>query len=280
MLHSLLRLAPKNHLSCLLGGLAGLHLPFGLGGLSVRSFARAYGIDMSEAEMGLCQYRSIAELFTRRLKPGVRPIGEGPVDGTLRGLGPVQSGRIEQVKGMTYALTDLLGGSSYASRFLNGWYFNLYLSPKDYHHVHAPVGGEVVACSCIPGKLWPVNDWSLRRIQNLFSINERIVTYISGAYGVVAVVMVGATNVGKISVEYDDLATNRLGLAPWRKRAARHLRYDAPSRIDAGQRLGTFHLGSTVIMLCERDALAPSGLQFPEGPAEVKYGRSLARLSK
>ena len=73
------------------------------------------------------------------------------------------------------------------------------------------MAGNIVRSVHIPGKLWPVNDWSLANVNELFSINERVVTYIESPQGLVAVVMIGATNVGKISVVYDSFISNTAG---------------------------------------------------------------------
>jgi hypothetical protein len=112
----------------------------------------------------------------------------------------------QSVAGFVTSIDD--GDPELAQRFTNGAFFNLYLSPQDYHHVHTPVGGKIVRSVHIPGMLWPVNDWSLANVNQLFSINERVVTYIECALGLVAVVMIGATNVGKISVVYDTFISN------------------------------------------------------------------------
>ncbi|NLF26045.1 MAG: phosphatidylserine decarboxylase [Deltaproteobacteria bacterium] len=269
-MYAILRFLPKNYLSFLVGKLASLPLPRFLSGFLIKLFARVYLIDLGEVEKDISLYHSLDAFFTRRLKPGVRPIGEGlvsPVDGAVRGFGEVQNGRLEQIKGKDYSVEALLGHSSYAARFLDGFYFNLYLSPRDYHRVHAPISGEVVAASYIPGKLWPVNDWSLSRIPHLFVVNERVVTYLSGAYGLVAVVMVGATNVGKISLSYCDWITNQRP-----QKLTLHQTFSPAPTLEKGEELGVFHLGSTVIILCEKNSFkAP-----PKLPATVRMGEILS----
>jgi len=278
----LLKLLPKNLLSYLTGRLAELRLPGFLGPLSVRWFAGRYGINMDEAEMAIDSYPTIAALFTRRLKVGCRTIGSGlvsPVDGLLRSCDFIGRGRIEQVKDRDYSVSELVGGSQYASRFKEGFYFNLYLSPSDYHRVHAPLSGTVIGISYIPGTLWPVNDWSLRRIDRLFTVNERVVTYLQGDYGVVAVVMVGATNVGKITLSFTTCLTNQRPFAlKAGLRTPVHCFFDLPVYLRCGDELGVFHLGSTVIVLCEREVVTPRmqpglGLNMP-----VKMGESLGNL--
>jgi phosphatidylserine decarboxylase len=239
----------------------------------VHWFARTYEIDTDAAGKPLHDYPSIGHFFTRDLREGLRPI-EGnlvsPVDGTLRNFGPVVDGRLEQVKGKNYTLARFLGDESYAKRFEGGAYFNLYLSPQDYHHVHSPVQGRVVRSIHIPGMLWPVNDWSMANVDELFSINERVVTYVECDLGLVAVVMIGATNVGKISVVYDDFISNAGGDKP----VARD--YEPSIAIEAGGRLGTFHMGSSVVMIFEPGRVDLERVRLEPGK-KVKYGAAVLR---
>ena len=266
-----LRYVPKNHLSRTVGRLVHARLPRPIARRLVRWFARTYEIDVAAAEREIHEYPSIGHFFTRDLREGLRPI-EGdfvsPVDGVLRNYGLVTDGRLEQIKGKTYTLTRFLGDEN-ARRYENGAFFNLYLSPQDYHHVHSPVGGKVVRSVHIPGKLWPVNDWSLANIDELFSINERVVTYVECSLGLVAVVMIGATNVGKISVVYDSFISN----AGRTERPVRRA-YDPPIDIAVGAKLGTFHMGSSVVVLVEPGRVDLGRVRLHAGK-KVQYGAAI-----
>lgn len=271
-----LRYVPKNHLSRMIGRLVHARLPRPLARRLVHWFARTYQIDVAAAEHELHHYPSIGHFFIRDLREGLRPI-EGdfvsPVDGVLRNYGPVENGKLEQIKGKTYTLARFLGDDN-ASRYENGAFFNLYLSPQDYHHVHSPVGGKIVKSVHIPGRLWPVNDWSLANIDELFSINERVVTYIQSTLGLVAVVMIGATNVGKISVVYDSFISNAAGTKQPVTRT-----YDTPIDIQAGARLGTFHMGSSVVVLLEPGRVDLSKVRLHAGK-KVQYGAAMLHGEK
>jgi phosphatidylserine decarboxylase len=242
----------------------------------VRWFASAYKIDVDAAEKPAHEYPSIGHFFTRDLREGLRPI-EGdfvsPVDGTLRNFGIIQDGRLEQIKGKTYTVASFLRDEEQARRYEHGAFFNLYLSPQDYHHVHSPVGGAVSRSVHIPGKLWPVNDWSLANVNELFSINERVVTYIDCPLGRVAVVMIGATNVGKISVVYDSFISNT---SMTEKSVARD--YNPPIPIQTGDRLGTFHMGSSVVVLVEPTRIDVSRVRLTAGH-KVHYGTAVLHHS-
>jgi len=271
-LYRYLRYVPKNHLSRTIGRLVHLPLPRPLARKLVHWFARTYEIDTDAASKPIHEYPSIGHFFTRDLAEGLRPI-EGalvsPADAVLRNFGVIENGRIEQVKGKTYTLARFLSDEENARRYENGVYFNFYLSPQDYHHVHAPVGGAIPRSVHIPGKLWPVNDWSLANIDELFSINERVVTYIDSTLGRVAAVMIGATNVGKISVTYDDFISNA---AEANRIAARD--YAQPLPIEAGARLGTFHMGSSVVVLLEPGKIDLDRVRLEPGK-KVQYGSAI-----
>lgn len=266
-----LRYVPKNRLSRAVGRLVHARLPRPIARMLVHRFARAYKIDTAAAGKPLHHYPSIGHFFIRDLREGLRPIESdfvSPVDGVLRNFGIVENGRIEQVKGKTYTVDRFLGDEAYSRRYQGGAFFNLYLSPQDYHHVHSPVGGNVVRSVHIPGKLWPVNDWSLANIDELFSVNERVVTYIECTLGLVAVVMIGATNVGKISVTYDSFISN----AGQKETAARD--YQPPVPIAAGDRLGTFHMGSSVVVLLEPGRVDLTRVRLEAGK-KVQYGAAV-----
>jgi phosphatidylserine decarboxylase len=268
-----LRYVPKNRLSRTAGRLVHAKLPAPIARRLVRWFARTYQIDVGAAALPIEEYPSIGHFFIRDLREGLRPI-EGdfvsPVDGVLRNYGVIADGRLEQIKGKTYTVARFLGDPEYASRYESGGaFFNLYLSPQDYHHVHAPVSGNIVRSVHIPGMLWPVNDWSLANVDELFSINERVVTYIECSYGLVAVVMIGATNVGKMSVVYDSFISNAAAIDRTVTRS-----YDPPRPIHAGDRLGTFHMGSSVVMLFEPGRVDVERVRLHAGK-KVHYGAAV-----
>jgi phosphatidylserine decarboxylase len=265
-----LRYVPKNRLSRAIGRLVHARLPKSVARLLVHRFARTYQIDIDAAGKPLHEYPSIGHFFIRDLREGLRPIESdfvSPADAVLRNFGNVENGRLEQIKGKSYSVSRFLGDDHNAVRFEQGVFFNLYLSPQDYHHVHSPVGGNITRSVHIPGKLWPVNDWSLQNIDELFSINERVVTYIETAsLGLVAVVMIGATNVGKITVTYDSFISNVAGTD---KTAIRD--YDPAKPIAAGDRLGTFHMGSSVVVLLEPGKIDLARVRLEAGK-KTQYG--------
>jgi phosphatidylserine decarboxylase len=248
LLGNLLYLLPRKALSQFVGWLVHLPLPNPLRTQSIRLFAKAYKINLQEAELEISEYTSIGDFFTRKLKEGVRPIAESPLvhpaDSVISQASEIQDGKCIQAKGKTYSVSDLLSSTEAPKIYKSGLFITYYLCPTDYHRVHSPVDGEVTSVTHIPGTLWPVNNWSVNNIDQLFCINERVVVNIKSRLGPIAVVFVGATNVGKISLAFDKNIVSNQGHLQIRTTS-----YDQPIAVSRGQELGTFHMGSTVVML-------------------------------
>ena len=248
-----LRLLPKNALSRLAGAATRWAAPAPVRLAAMRAFARRYGVDLSECD-DLATFRTFGEFFARRLRTGLRPVAPGervvvsPVDGAVSECGVAAGATLVQAKGIDYTVAALLGGDeALARRFEGGAYATLYLSPRDYHRIHFPLGGAVSGWRYVPGRLWPVNPASVRSVPGLFTVNERLVTVLATPVGACAVVAVGATVVGRVHAFYgaDVPVTNVRGA----RAAGRD--YDAPIPVAKGGELGAFELGSTVILLFE-----------------------------
>ena len=221
-----------------------------------RAFARATGADLAEAELPLAAYASFGEFFARKLRAGARPIHPDPVgvvapcDGALASIGAVTRGTLLQAKGRSYSLAELVADEQLSRSLVGGSYATIYLAPRDYHRVHAPARGRVIGCEFVPGARWPVKPRIAATRDNLFARNERVVIRVDGGpLGPYVVVMVAATGVGNIHVAAAN--TNARG-APQRR-----LALDA--QVERGDELGTFGLGSTVVVVFERGAVALDG---------------------
>lgn len=248
---TLMRLLPKSALSTAVGLATRLPAPAPLHRAAIKAFARRYRVDVHEAELAVEGYPTFAEFFTRKLKPGSREIDMGervvvsPVDGAVSQVGYSEKGECLQAKGVCYPVGALLHDEEMAKVFSGGAYATIYLSPRDYHRIHAPLAGKVEGYSYIPGEFWPVNPASVKLKEKLFCVNERLTTYLDTAAGKVAVVKVGATCVSRIRAAYDDVVTHTGG-------AAKVHRYDRPMPLEKGAEVGVFEMGSTVILLFEK----------------------------
>ncbi len=247
-----LGLYPKKIGSSLVGWVATRTLPASWREPLLGRFAGHYGINLAEAEYPLADYPSLQALFTRRLKPGLRPqesaapgFVNSPVDGRIIASGRIESSTAIQAKGLSYRIAELLKHDPDAARFEGGHFLTLYLSPKDYHRIHVPVEGRVSAVSRVEGELWPVNDASTGHIPRLYERNRRASWTAVGTgpcEGLeVAAVLVGATHVGGVVIDPRWLSGRVL---PKDGGLPVNLLPCAP-----GEDLGTFEFGSTVVLL-------------------------------
>lgn len=275
-----LRVLPRKQLSRMLGRMARTAAPAPLLRAAVRAYCRAWGVDLADFEVPSGGFATFDEFFTRRLRPGVRSVDPdpaallSPADGRLDACGRIEPGLELEVKGQRCSLGALLGEAATPASFAGGYYALVYLSPRDYHRVHAPVSGQVVATRHVVGTLFPVNDIGFAHVPGLLVRNERVVVeQRAERHGRVITVMVGALGVGRITLDFDaDLISNDGAVAG---AGVRHYDADAPY-LERGQELGVFHLGSTVVVLAEPGSgLRPA--RSTMGP--VRMGDAIARAS-
>lgn len=272
-----LRLLPTHALSRAVGWLAARRLPPVLRVPAVRAFGRAVGVDFAEVRDPLASFDSLQAFFTRALRDGVRPVDAAgdafvsPCDGAWGAAGIVSHGQALQVKGRPYALAALLGDAAAAARFEGGAFATLYLSPRDYHRFHAPCAARVRRVAAIPGALWPVNRLGVEGIDDLFAVNERLCAFMSvaGDDADLCLVAVGATNVGKVRLTFDDLTTNVRGA----RATARDYR---DVTLAKGEEWGRFEFGSTIVLVAA-PGLLTLDVQPPGTP--VRLGARIGTLA-
>lgn len=280
MVNGLGRILPLNAISWLTGKIAEITLPKSLQTSLNTGFAKLFGIDVTEAEKPIGEYRSIEDFFTRKLKFGARPIaGElcSPADGILSVSGLAENATAVQAKGLTYSLKELMFGmNSIETVSLKAW-ATIYLAPHNYHRVHSPITATLKMIRYFPGELWPVNKPSVGFTPRLFTRNERLVFELETPEGTLHLAMVGALNVGKITTPFlRDFATNNSFL---KKESPQIFCLDKPVSIKAGQELGTFLLGSTVIIAFD-EALAKGYRISKAWPSRsIRMGEALGQQS-
>lgn len=277
---ALLERLPQAALSSAFGRVADVPLPRALRRGVLGAFARAVGIDTTEAELPIDEYVSINDFFVRRLKPGARawPHDDAtiasPVDGIMGRHGTIRDGTLMQAKGRHYTAAALLDDEQEAARFDGGSFFTIYLSPRHYHRIHAPCSGVIPFARHVPGALLPVNEAGVAHIADLFPRNERVVCTIDGPLGRAAVVAVGAYNVGRISTAFDEEWTGSGGSVSNRGTTTTETRrYQPPRAVAQGDEIMAFHLGSTIVALLEQGPR----LDAPPPGSAVRLGSVLMR---
>jgi phosphatidylserine decarboxylase len=269
----ILRALPRARIGRAIGRLADLQWPRPLGNAVVGLYSRAYDVRLDEcAQSG--DWASFDAFFTRRLRSGTRRIDSdphtvvSPADGRIESAGRIDEHGTFLVKGRPYSVPELVGDDREAKSFESGAGFVVYLSPRDYHRVHAPAGGLVRRIRSLPGDYYPVNAIGMRHVPRLFCRNRRVAIEIDadGDMGRVTVVMVVAMIVGRITIEGIDARDVPPG---------DHI-FDPPLRIGRGDEIGAFHLGSTAVVLVEKRACGEWLVR--KGP--VRYGQAVLRAER
>ncbi|MDD2863803.1 MAG: archaetidylserine decarboxylase [Methylococcales bacterium] len=245
----------------------------------IRQIAMRYGVNWDESiTQDLNAFKSFNHFFTRELKAGSRPLTTeknaiaSPADGVVSQAGKIESGDIFQAKGKSFTVTDLLGGdAARAEKFNDGEFTTIYLSPKDYHRLHMPLTGTLREMIHIPGKLFSVNGATTQAVNGLFAKNERVVAIFDTDIGQVALVLVGAIFVSSIETVWHGVVT------PPTRKEVRSWTYDndAPT-LKIGEEMGRFNMGSTIIMLFEKDRMNWDS-NFVAGKS-VKFGEKIGQI--
>lgn len=232
-------------------------------------FVKTYQVDLSEAQREKVEeYKHFNDFFTRSLKPGARVIAKSaivcPVDGAVSQVGNINNTQIVQAKNHNYSVTQLLANNEKAGKFTNGFFTTIYLSPKDYHRIHMPCDGKLIAMDYISGDLFSVNQKTVQSVDGLFARNERLVCYFETEFGIFGFVLVGAIFVGSIQTMWHGEITPPykaklnnvtvsvlMKLMPFRcNKQIQHFDYTNQNiQLKKGEEMGRFNMGSTVILL-------------------------------
>lgn len=266
-------LIPQHSLSRLVGWFASTKIEW-IKSTFITKFAAKYQVNMDEAlNSDLSSYASFNDFFTRALKDGARPIADStlvsPADGAVSQLGEIELGRCFQAKGRDFGVTELLGGdSNRAEPFLNGDFTTIYLSPKDYHRVHMPCAGTLKETVYVPGDLFSVNPTTAQGVDGLFARNERLVCMFETEHGPMAMVLVGAMIVAGIETVWSGQ------VCPLPKEAQVQDFSQGEIKLEKGDEMGRFKLGSTVILCFPKDTI--KFLEEIKAETPLTMGQALA----
>lgn len=229
----------------------------------IRGYAEKLGIDVSEAERPCESYRTIDEFFSRRLKPGARPLDTeaehllSPADGCVL-VRPSLEGGTLAVKGSRLTLHELLGDAELAERYRTGAAVVVRLRPVDYHRFHFPDSGAAAAARALGRNLHSVHPIALAAGAPSF-LNRRMITRLSTrGFGEIAMVEVGALAIGSIVQTYE------------------------PGPVERGREKGFFRIGGSAVVLL----LEPGRVRIDDDLVEtsadgletfVKFGTRIGR---
>jgi len=241
------------------------------------SYVKLMKLDMREFKDPK-SYKSLNALFTRHLQiPRRFSVSShdfiSPCDALITECGTIKDDRALQIKGFNYSVSDLLTqniADEQKAKLEGGDFINLYLSPSDYHRYHVPINMRVTKAIHVPGKLHPVNIPTLKRQVNLFIENERVILECyTQKNQLFYMVLVGALNVGKMVVSFEDrIKTNSDA------REVKVYEYAQEINLHKGDDLGCFEMGSTIVILAEKDMLTYD-LSVGE---KVKFAQTIAKV--
>jgi len=247
--------------------------------VQIALISEAAGVDWSESKLqSISDFENFNAFFTRELTSGARPIDPDPAsfvspsDGKISQCGRLTNDRILQAKGQNYSLRDLLANDPAASDFRNGFFHTIYLSPRDYHRVHMPMSGHLQRVIHVPGRVFSVAPYTVRRVPGLFTRNERVISLFATSHGPMALILVGAMLVSSMETTWSGVITpprgKRVSSGDWSRQDI---------RLEKGQEMGRFNMGSTVILLLPAGAV--SMLEDYDAEDIVVMGQKLGRLT-
>ena len=264
---------PRRRLTRLMGRLSKIEHPW-ICGVSIAIWRLFAELDLRDANQA--RFKSLHECFTRELRPGARPLCEGPrvlvspCDAIVGATGRITDGTVLQAKGQPYQLQELLCDSDLVDYYANGSYVTLRLTSGMYHRFHAPADCRVERVTYLSGDTWNVNAAALRRVERLFCRNERATLRcrLIPSDHLVTLVPIAAILVASIRLHFLDLHL--------------HLDYDGPQVIPCeeelkkGEEMGWFEHGSTIIVF------APSAMALCDTVLEsqrIRMGQALFRMA-
>jgi phosphatidylserine decarboxylase len=263
---------PRRYLTRLVGWLAKIEQPL-VRDLSIAVWRQFSDLDLTDARKAT--FRSLHDCFIRELKPGARPVDPrtdvltSPCDAVVGASGRIVDGVMLQVKGSTYALSELVRDDAVVANFRNGTYVTLRLTASMYHRFHAPHDCRVEQVRHIAGDAFNVNPPALQRIDGLFCRNERAVLRLrlDTSGHTIALVPVAAILVAGLKLRFMEMPADRRHAAPWVRAC--------DVGLSKGDEMGWFEHGSTIIVL------APAGFALADNVIEgrtIRMGTPLMRL--
>lgn len=207
----------------------------------IKWFIHRYKIDLGEFQRDTIKdYSTFNDFFTREIKPKLRPVKGSkhevvsPVDGIVIAFGRIHGDSIVQLKNSYYSLKQLVNENEELTRdYLDGYFVTIYLAPYNYHRVHMPLDGTLKNSELIPGKIFSVNQNSVKKIPNLYIKNQRLVNVFNNQISPFILILVAALNVSSITTAWQSRLENN----------------EKPIMLSKGEEMGQFNLGSTVLLL-------------------------------
>lgn len=187
-------------------------------------------LNQFESASGSTNYSSFQDFFTRVYKQKPIIISEfiWPCEGLFCDYGQISQLDKINIKGDLKEVKVIFGKS--ASHIPDDYYFsNVFLHNNNYHRIHAPIDAEIVSIEHLPGDLVLLRPWIYKGDPSLPAMrNERVNVTLKDEYGRKWYLsIVGGPAVGTIELNGE---------------------LSVGSKINIGEELGKFLLGSTLCM--------------------------------
>ncbi len=222
--------------------------------LLIPGFIKTFQVDMTDYLEDPGSYRSLQQFFSRRTLEGSRPVTmlektiASPVDGVLTACGSLSGDGSFEVKGVRHSAQTLLAVTGAAERYQNGSFAVFYLSPKEYHRIHAASAGRVLRRWAAGEYSEPVNDMAFLLGRTPLADNYRLMTEMEGEAGRYITAKIGALNVNSITPS------------------------SLQESFEKGDEMAAFGFGSSVVLLYER----PDVKWKKEAGTFVRQGEAVA----
>ncbi len=204
-------------------------------------------------------YQNFNEFFTRRIKPGVRPIDSpvdpavftSPADSSIMKIADrLTSSATIGVKGENLCIRELLGNDGLANVFINGKAILCMLNTTDYHRYHAPVSGRIVSQHQMAGLYYGMDggwvEYFFQHRRGYFILNTTKFGYV----GMVCIGMFTISSVNFITNEGDF--------------------------VHKGDEMGNFAYGGSAIILLFQPGRVSFTVPLAGRPVHVNMGERLA----
>ena len=181
----------------------------------IDTFRQATGYNMDDYIEGPSGWQTFNQFFAREVKSGRRPVAEprndrvvvSPADAVFMGQWPIDADSSITIKGVKWAIAELLDGSPYRDAFQGGIYTHSFLYIDDYHRYHVPVAGTVREARNISGKVYMdvfrEDDGTLNVVDgDTYQFNQErgLVVIESPEVGLVAVLPIGMAYVSSVNL--------------------------------------------------------------------------------
>lgn len=175
----------------------------------IAGFVHSLGIDLTEVDRPISEFKTFNDFFIRKLKPDSRPVNTdpavitSPADGKVLAFHSIREMDTFFAKGQAFSLEQFLQDQSLCRKYNNGTLLIIRLAPADYHRFHFPADGYISKPTRMTGHFFSVSPYAVKNRMRIYWENERMCSVLkTGNAGDILMAEVGAAMVGAIVQNY------------------------------------------------------------------------------